>query len=266
MEATPTGVVEAGQQSRPKPLQVIRERISPNAYIYLDMPEKLLNLFKQKPKLAILMSGAGSNARVLLENRRRYLNLNFAAIVTDNPNSSAETLAAEFGLLWKCFPGAYKGKENRQKRFEEIAAYLEKLKIDALIYSGFMKISPVFFVEKFPGLNIHPADLTIKDNQGIPRYKGINAVQLAIENGEKTVASTVHIVDRNVDCGAPIAISAPLHLSHFPGLSHEEIHEKLKIKFEHTLFPAALEMLSKGNIRLSDLPVVIVDNKEYFLI
>ncbi len=218
------------------------------------MSEKLLNLFKGKPKLAILMSGAGSNARVLLENQRRYPNLQFSAIVTDNPNSGAETLATEFGLPWKCFPGPYKGKENRQKRFEEIAAYLEKLEINALIYSGFMKISPSFFVEKFSGLNIHPADLTIKDSQGIPRYRGVDAVQQAIENGEKTVASTVHIVDGRVDCGTPIAVSAPLHLSQFPGLSHEEIHEKLKIKVEHTLFPATLEMLCKGKLKPADLP------------
>jgi phosphoribosylglycinamide formyltransferase 1 len=219
------------------------------------MLETLLHLFKQCPKLAILMSGEGSNARFLLKNRRRYPNLNFSAIATDNPGSNAESLAKEFNLAWKCFPEPFKGPENRQKRFEEIASYLESMQIDALIYSGFMKIAPSFFVEKFPGLNIHPADLTIKDNEGIPLYRGIDAVQMAVENGESTLASTIHIIENRVDCGAPIAVSNPLSISEYSHLSIEEIHDKLKTECEHALFPDTLEILSKETLTARDLPI-----------
>jgi folate-dependent phosphoribosylglycinamide formyltransferase PurN/NTP pyrophosphatase (non-canonical NTP hydrolase) len=216
--------------------------------------ERILELYKQSPRIALLMSGKGSNAEVILNNAQCYPNLNFVTICTDQKSSNASQLSKLYGLEYFCLEGNISGSSDRELYFKQLATYLHSLKIDTLIYAGFMKISPPFFVNEFPGINVHPADLTIKNIQNKPQYVGMHAIKNAVQDGETYLASTAHVVDTDVDCGSPIMISKPLSLTGRLTTDIGLLHEQLKVSCEHLLYPCVLELLSKGQLDVEKTP------------
>ena len=77
----------------------------------------------------------------------------------------------------------------------KILKYLEKKKIRLICLAGFMKILSRNFIKKFKGkiINIHPSLL--------PKYKGLNTHQRAINNSEKFSGCTIHFVNHKLDSG-----------------------------------------------------------------
>ncbi len=215
--------------------------------------DQILQIYSQKPRVAILMSGKGSNADAILRHAYRYKNVNFVTICTDRNDSNARALSAKYDTDFYLLEGDVATSENRERYFQELTHYLTSLNIDTIVYAGFMKISTPAFVRRFPGINVHPADLTICDAAGMPKYTGMNAVPDAVSAGEAYLASTAHVVDQEVDCGVPIAVSRhlPLKSDH---LNHQQLHEQLKIHAEHLLYPRILERLAKGQIEKERLP------------
>jgi len=203
----------------------------------------ILDLYRQSPRVAILMSGIGSNANALLQNSNRYKNINFVTLCTDRKDSNAYHLSKKYHLDYFLLEGDVSTLKKREDYFHLLKNYLCKMKIDTLIYSGFMKISVPSFLYQFPGINIHPSDLTRVNEWGKPKYVGMHSVSDAIEQGEKYIASTVHVVDEDVDCGQSILVSEPLYLEN---MKKEDIHETLKKEREHVLYPTVLELMSKG--------------------
>lgn len=215
--------------------------------------ERLITLYQGNPRVAILMSGKGSNAEAILKETNRYPNLKFVALCTDQTKSRALELSQAYQLEYFCLEGEVKTQENRHDYFMKLAEYLNAQSIDTLIYAGFMKISPAFFVKQFPGINVHPADLTICDSTGKPKYTGMNVIADAIRDNHSYIASSAHVVDSEVDCGQVIMVSNKLVLQDDDKDIHG-LHEKLKTHCEHRLYPFVLELLSQGRIRSNNLP------------
>ncbi len=214
--------------------------------------KRVIQLYNNNPRAAILMSGKGSNADIILSQRNRYPNVNFISIITDNHSSNALSLSQKYQLEFYC---REKDKFfNRDDYFKQLADYLNHMKIDTLIYAGFMTITPAFFLTQFPGINVHPADLTLLDEHHKPKYRGMDAIQQAIKQHDNYIASTAHIVDADVDCGSPILVSK--HLSLEGRFTHDiaQLHEQLKVTCEHLLFPRVIELLSKGLINPEHTP------------
>lgn len=220
-----------------------------------NLLNKVLTLYSQSPRVAILLSGKGSNADIVLANAKRYPNLNFICICTDQKNSNAESLSKKYHLEYFCLEANVNTAEKREIYFKELALYLNKMQIDTLIYAGFMKISPAFFVHQFPGINVHPADLTILNEFGAPKYVGMHAIKDALHDGQTYLASTAHIVDAAVDCGSPIMVSKHLALEGQNKHDIANLHEQLKISCEHLLYPRVLELMSKGMISAEETPL-----------
>jgi len=217
--------------------------------------ERIQTVCIGKPRVAILMSGGGSNARKILDERYRYPNFDFIAIGTDNPGFHGAKLARDFDLAWVLTEHWDHVPFDRSAYFGALADSFHQLGINLVLYAGFMKIAPRVFLHEFPGINIHPADLTIVNDQYQPKYTGLNAVAYAVKAGESYIASTIHVVDETVDGGTIIAVSkhVPLLLE---GLSElHELQEKLKQTGEHTLYPQVLALLSRGKITKDMLPL-----------
>lgn len=215
---------------------------------------KVVRVTREEPKVSILMSGKGSNAEVILRNRDKYPNLQFTTIFTDQPGSNAIDIAKRYNLDYAALE-FNKGQEDRNEYFQRVAQIFRNQTIDFAIYAGFMRIAPGRFVSEFPGINVHPSDLTIKNENGIPKYRGMDALLMSVREGEEYVASTAYVVEEAVDCGSPIAVSryVPVtinDLDDIPGL-----HERLKHKGEHILFPQVLTLLSRGLISVDNTPL-----------
>ncbi|GIW53565.1 MAG: hypothetical protein KatS3mg081_2920 [Gemmatimonadales bacterium] len=98
---------------------------------------------------------------------------------------------------------------------EVLAATLLSYRPDLVVLCGYLHILTGPVLEAFaPNLiNIHDADLTVRDDRGIPRYRGLRAVLDAILAGERETRSTVHVVTPELDTG-PILVRSdafPVH-------------------------------------------------------
>jgi folate-dependent phosphoribosylglycinamide formyltransferase PurN len=217
-----------------------------------NVTAETLALFRERPSIAVLMSGAGTNAAAILENRAVRKLYDIRAIVTDNPSSRAQSLATEFGLtLIEAPQGVFRSVEERQDYFDDLAELLEEQAINATIYAGFMKISTERFNRRLPGINVHPADLTILSEDGIATYRGMDALE-AMASDLGYVKATVHVVDTPVDSGAALAVSAPVEV--LPGETVSKLHGRLK-ELEHLIFPETLVRMGRGDISEANLPL-----------
>ncbi len=220
-----------------------------------DLAQDILSGFQKEARIAILMSGKGSNAKNILAHRHWYPNLNFFAIVSDNLGSNAEKLGQEYGIKTIVCTGSVRTEELRKIFFAKLGEELKKLNIEYVIYAGFMKIATKDFVYQFPGINMHPSDLTRVDDDRIPLYRGMDALTNAVSAGEPYVASTLYVVDDTIDAGLPLAVSRHMKILSKDKEDPVQLHEKLKQKGEHHLFPRVLTLLARGLIDENKLPL-----------
>ena len=83
----------------------------------------------------------------------------------------------------------------KSKDEEFIIRYFKALEVDYVVLAGWMRILSSKFIETFPDkiINIHPSLL--------PKYKGLNPIQRALDNGDDVTGCTVHMVTEELDSG-----------------------------------------------------------------
>lgn len=221
--------------------------------------DSIFNTYTQNPEVAILMSGKGSNAATLLSDSEISELYKVQLIVSDNPLSSAEELAQRFGVKPSVMP-AEKFQDNlaRQRYFDHLANFLGQIGIKAIFYCGFMKISTPEFCAEFPGVNVHPADLTIISDDGLPKYRGMRAMEDMLRD-YGYVRSTVHAVDVPVDTGLSLGLSECVIAE--DGISAYDLHNRLKLE-EHKIFPATLKNIALGKVTKNSLPFRLTENQD----
>uniref|UniRef100_A0A3B4TN84 Trifunctional purine biosynthetic protein adenosine-3 n=1 Tax=Seriola dumerili TaxID=41447 RepID=A0A3B4TN84_SERDU len=187
---------------------------------------------RKKTKVAVLISGTGTNLQALIEQVKR-------------PSS-----AAEIAVVISNRPGVQGLKrdkaDSRNTTFSEfdgtIDRVLEEFGVELVCLAGFMRILTGTFVKKWNGklLNIHPSLL--------PSFKGVNAQKQALQAGVRVAGCTVHFVAEEVDAGAIIAQEAVPVLS---SDTEESLSDRIR-EAEHRAFPAALELVASGAVRLRE--------------
>ena len=144
-----------------------------------------------KRNIAVFISGRGSNLRSLIKYSKTKKSLiRIVLVVSDN--SGAKGL----GYANKSRINSIIIKSLNRKNFEDrLLKLLKRNNVDLICLAGFMKILSGSFIKKFykPILNIHPSLL--------PKYKGLNTHNRAIQNKDKYSGATVHIVNKKLDSG-----------------------------------------------------------------
>ena len=148
----------------------------------------------KKIKTAVFISGTGSNLKNLIEFSKLKKSPISIDLILSN-NSRAKGL--DFGKIYNIKKKVFNFK-NTNIVENKVLLELKKNKINFICLAGFMKILSKNFIKKFNGkiLNIHPSLL--------PKYKGLNTYQRAIENNEKFSGCTVHFVTSKLDSGKVI--------------------------------------------------------------
>ena len=140
-------------------------------------------------RVAILISGRGSNMRALVEQARNYEIVLVASNKTDAPGLE---WAREHGLqTW-----AYDSKGVEREHYDHtLSAALEEHQVGTVALAGFMRILSPWFVRRWAGriVNIHPSLL--------PKYRGLDTHSKAIEAGERVSGCSVHLVTEELDAG-----------------------------------------------------------------
>ena len=145
----------------------------------------------KKVKSAVFISGNGSNLKSLIKfSKKKKSPISIDLIISNNPKAKGLKL----GKIYKIKRKVYNFK-RKYKIENQILSDLKEHKVKMICLAGFMKILSRNFVTKFKGkiLNIHPSLL--------PKYKGLNTHQRALDNNEKYSGCTVHFVNSKLDSG-----------------------------------------------------------------
>ena len=183
-------------------------------------------------KLAILISGRGSNMKALLEAAR---DPSFPAqpvlVLSNRPDARGLETAAAEGIATHAIDHKMFGKDR--EAFERaMHEQLEAAGVEIIALAGFMRVLTPWFVNTWEGrmINIHPSLL--------PKYKGLHTHQRAIDAGDAEGGCSVHWVSAGVDEGKVIAqASVPI----LPGDTEDTLSARVLVE-EHKLYPRALAM------------------------
>ena len=181
-------------------------------------------------KLAILISGRGSNMKALLEAAR---DPSFPAkpvlVLSNRPDAKGLETAADEGIPTAAIDHKTFGKDR--EAFERaMNEHLETAGVEIIALAGFMRVLTPWFVNTWEGrmINIHPSLL--------PKYKGLDTHQRAIDAGDAEAGCTVHWVSPGVDDGEIIQqASVPI----LPGDTADALANRT-LPVEHALYPEAL--------------------------
>ncbi|MEO0734033.1 MAG: phosphoribosylglycinamide formyltransferase [Bacteroidota bacterium] len=175
-------------------------------------------------KLALFVSGTGSNARVIIERFQAHPEdgVEVVLLVSNKPKAKALLMAAERGIPTLVL--------QRKSFYEskELLAELDRFGVDFIALAGFLWLVPGYLVRAFPQrmLNIHPA--LLPDYGGKGMY-GANVHRAVHANGETESGITIHYVNEAYDEGDFI-FQAAVRLD--PGDSPEQIAERV-LRLEH---------------------------------
>ncbi len=132
-----------------------------------------------------------------------------------------------------------------------MAEWIGALAADLVVLAGYMQLLSEGFVERFPNriVNVHPALL--------PSFPGLDAIGQALSAGVEVTGVTVHFVDEGVDTG-PVILQrrVPIPADRDRAALEEAIHAT-----EHELYPEAIRMIARGEVRIdaSDPRMVVID-------
>jgi phosphoribosylglycinamide formyltransferase-1 len=145
-------------------------------------------------KLAIFLSGTGTNARNLCGYFAGHPEIEVALLLSNNPASATEAIAKDFDIPHVIF--------NRADFYETgaVLRYLNDYQVNALVLAGFLWLIPKEILEKFPDriINIHPALLPQYGGKGMYGLKVHEAVH---RNCEKESGITIHLCNEDYDEG-----------------------------------------------------------------
>lgn len=196
----------------------------------------------QRRRVAVLISGRGSNMAALIEAAQdKNYPAEIALVLSNRPDAGGLTTAQTNGIVTAVVDHKTYGKDRAG--FEQaMQAELEKHRIDLVCLAGFMRLLTPWFVGRWQErlLNIHPALL--------PSFKGLDTHRRALEAGVKLHGATVHFVVPEMDSGPIIAQGAvAVHDDDTAYTLGARV-----IEVEHRIYPLALRLVAEGRVRIED--------------
>jgi phosphoribosylglycinamide formyltransferase 1 len=195
-----------------------------------------------KPRVAILISGRGSNMAALIRAAATQdYPAQIAVVIANRADAQGLEKAQASGVPTLVIESKSFGKDRAA--FETaLQAALDQYGVDLICLGGFMRLFTAEFVQRWYGrmLNIHPSLL--------PSFPGLHPHGQALRAGVKISGATVHFVIPQTDAG-PILMQGAVAVSDHD--TAETLSERI-LEIEHRIYPAALRLLASGQVRLDD--------------
>ena len=194
----------------------------------------------EKFKLAVLVSGRGSNLQAIIDSiEKNNLAAEISLVLSNVKDAYALERGKKHGLeVVFLDPKVFPDKADYEQQMIDL---LQSKSVDLVCLAGFMRILGEKFIEAFSGkiINIHPSLL--------PAFPGLNVQKKALEHGAKFSGCTVHFVNEEVD-GGPIIKQAvvPIH----DGDSIDSLSERI-LEQEHIIYPEAIRLIIEDKIKVS---------------
>jgi len=184
----------------------------------------------EKVRVAVLISGRGSNMLALSEYRRRDPDRNYEIVLVaaNVPDARGLVLAKRLGV--KTWSKSHEGM-TREEFDAELDAALSAHGVELVALAGYMRLLSDGFVERWDGriLNVHPSLL--------PLHKGLDTHRRALVAGDEYAGCSVHLVTADLDSG-PVLAQAKVRI--LPRDDPDSLAERV-LEEEHRLYPIALD-------------------------
>jgi phosphoribosylglycinamide formyltransferase-1 len=185
----------------------------------------MTDLARDPRRVAILISGRGSNMRALVDAADGY---EVVLVASNKPQAEGLDWARAQGLpTWTC-----DSKGMDRSRFDALLGdALDDHRVGTIALAGFMRILSPAFIDRFAGhiVNIHPSLL--------PKYRGLDTHRRVLDAGDPVSGCTVHLVTEELDAGA---ILGQTEVAVAPGDTAETLGQRV-LAAEHALYPVALK-------------------------
>ena len=191
-------------------------------------------IFEPKIRVGILASGNGTNFEYIIKSiKNKQLNAEISILIVNNPNCLAIKKAIKYKI-----PYVIINHRDCNSRFEHdmlVMSKLEELSIEIVVMAGWMRIVGEEIINQFNNrlINIHPSLL--------PSFKGIDAIEQAMDKRVTITGCTVHYVQKEVDSGS-IIIQAAVPLKEKDSI--ETLKNRIQ-DMEHIILPLAIAKVAK---------------------
>lgn len=193
------------------------------------------------PRLAILISGHGSNLQAFIDAcATGELAARIDIVISNKPDAYGLQRAQRAGIPFLCIDHReYASREDFDRALLET---LRSRTVDLVILAGFMRILTPVLVEPFMGrlMNIHPSLL--------PKYPGLHTHRRAIEAGDREAGATVHFVTLELDGGPPL-LQARVPI--LPDDTVDTLAARVATQ-EHRIYPVAVRWFLEGRLALTN--------------
>lgn len=198
------------------------------------MPGKTCNV-------VVLLSGSGSNLQALIDsNSAGDSPMRIRAVISNRADAFGLERAKAAGIDTAVL--AHTGFDGREAFDAALMALIDSFEPELVVLAGFMRILSGGFVRHYQGrlLNIHPSLL--------PKYKGLNTHQRALEAGDAEHGCSVHFVTEELD-GGPLVVQAvvPVAMDDTAQALAQRVHLQ-----EHQIYPLAVRWFAEGRLRLGE--------------
>lgn len=211
-----------------------------------------------KMKIAVLFSGGASAVPFMIGGKTYEL----VGAISSSKNASGIDKLHKLGIpvenndikeFYKNFSSSINDLDVRSAYDKKNISILEEKEWvpDLIACSGYMYILTDDFLDRYYNriINVHPADLSKLDQNGKKKYTGDDAVRDAMEAGETSTRSTIHIMSDVVDGGPIICMSDELPVGDRTPYEQQEL---MKEKCDGPAYIKALRLLSEGRVFLDD--------------
>ncbi len=188
-----------------------------------------------RPRIAVLLSGRGSNLAALLRND---CGGDIVVVGSNKAVAKGLDIARDAGI--RTFAVSHKDFAAREAFDQALVNELNEHRPDLVVLAGFMRILTPIFTNAFAGrlINIHPSLL--------PSFPGVDTHERALAEGVKLHGCTVHFVTPVLDAG-PIIAQAAVQVD------DDDTAETLAAKVllqEHQIFPYAVRLFCEGRLQV----------------
>ena len=201
----------------------------------------------KKARIAVLVSGRGSNLQAIIDNiEKGLLPSELAVVISDQTDAYALERARAHNI--PAVLVSAKGYKNKREEYDALLVKeLRERNVDLVCLAGFMRIITPVLIRAFPNriLNIHPSLL--------PVFPGLHVQKKALEHGVKFSGCTVHFVDEGMDTG-PIIIQAVVPI--LDSDTEDSLSERI-LKQEHKIYSRAIQLFAEGRLKIEGRRVLV---------
>ena len=205
-------------------------------------------------RIAVLVSGSGSNLQAILDKEIEYINGKVVLVFSNIKSAYGLERARNHGV--DAMSLSRKNFDSDEAYDEKLVELLKEYNVDLIVLAGYLRIITPKLIDQFENqiINIHPSLLPSFGGKGC---YGIHVHEKVLERGCKVTGATVHFVDHGADTG-PIILQDALEIDQ--SWSPEDL-QKSVLEIEHRLLPEAVKLYCEDKLEIVNKRVYIKEQQ-----